>query len=94
MRVGGWLKPRPRRNPGIYCKVGWVGPRAGLDECGKSRPKPGFDRRIVRPVASRYPTMLSRPTSVNNADRNWKQVAHDHVKWRNFVLGMFDLRIP
>ena len=33
---------------------GWVGPRAGLDRCGKSRPPPGFDPRTVRPVASRY----------------------------------------
>ena len=29
-------------------------PRAGLDGCGKSRPKPGFDPRTVQPVASRY----------------------------------------
>ena len=33
---------------------GWVGPRAGLDGCGKSRPPPGFDPRPVQPVASRY----------------------------------------
>jgi hypothetical protein len=24
--------------PGTYCTRGWVGPRAGLDRCGKSRP--------------------------------------------------------
>ena len=29
-------------------------PRAGLDECGKSRPPPRLDPRIVHPVASRY----------------------------------------
>ena len=29
-------------------------PRAGLDGCGKSRPPPGFDSRMVQPVASRY----------------------------------------
>jgi hypothetical protein len=33
---------------------GWVGPRAGLDICGKSRPPPGFDPRTVQPVVSRY----------------------------------------
>ena len=32
----------------------WVGPGAGLDVCGKSRPSPGFDPRPVQPVASRY----------------------------------------
>ena len=30
-----------------------VGPRAGLDGFGESRPSPGFDPRIVQPVASR-----------------------------------------
>jgi hypothetical protein len=33
---------------------GWVGPRAGLDGCGKSLPQPGFDPRTVQPVARRY----------------------------------------
>ena len=27
----------PRERPGTYCIGGWVGPRAGLDRCGKSR---------------------------------------------------------
>jgi hypothetical protein len=37
------------------CVGGWVGPRAGLDGCGKSRPPPpGFDPRTVQPVVSRY----------------------------------------
>jgi len=31
-----------------------VGPRAGLDRCGKSRPPPGFDSRTIQPVAIRY----------------------------------------
>jgi len=33
-------KPRPlypRERPGTHCVGGWVGPRAGLDRCGKSR---------------------------------------------------------
>jgi hypothetical protein len=32
-------KPRllyPREGPGTHCLRGWVGPRAGLDGCGKS----------------------------------------------------------
>jgi hypothetical protein len=44
----------PRNNPGTNCKGSWVGPRAGLNGCGKSRPPPGFDPHIVQPVASRY----------------------------------------
>jgi hypothetical protein len=27
-----------REKPGTYCTRGWVGPRAGVDRCGKSRP--------------------------------------------------------
>jgi len=29
--------PYPRERPGTHCTGGWVGPRAGLDWCGKSR---------------------------------------------------------
>jgi hypothetical protein len=28
----------PRERPGTHCTGSWVGPRAGLDRCGKSRP--------------------------------------------------------
>ena len=28
----------PRERPGTHCTEGWVGPRADLDRCGKSRP--------------------------------------------------------
>jgi len=38
-----------------------MGPRAGLDRCGKSSPPQGFDPRIVQQVASRY-TDLAIPT--------------------------------
>jgi hypothetical protein len=44
----------PGNRPGTHCIGGWVGPRAGLDGCEKSRPPPGFDPRTVQPVASRY----------------------------------------
>jgi len=45
----------PRERPGTHFIGGWVGLRAGLDTCGKSRPPPGFDPRTVQPVGSRYP---------------------------------------
>jgi hypothetical protein len=39
---GGWLTSRlscftPAKRPGTHCIGGWVGPRVGLDNCGKSR---------------------------------------------------------
>ena len=45
---------RPGKSSGTHCIGGWVGPRAGLDGCGKSHPIPGFDPRTVQSVASRY----------------------------------------
>jgi hypothetical protein len=50
--------------PGTHCTGGWVGPRAGLDKCGKSRPPPGFDPRTVQPVVSRYIDWATRPTFI------------------------------
>jgi hypothetical protein len=29
---------QPGKRPGTHCIGGWVGPRDGLDGCGKSRP--------------------------------------------------------
>jgi hypothetical protein len=44
----------PQGRPGTHCIGGWVGTKAGLDECGKSRPHRDSDLRTVQPVASRY----------------------------------------
>jgi hypothetical protein len=44
----------PLERPGTHSLGGYVGPRAVLDECGKSRPTLGFDPRTVQSVASRY----------------------------------------
>jgi hypothetical protein len=46
-----------------------VGPRAGPDRCGKSRPPPGFDPLTVQPVASRYTDCATRPTSPKRIKR-------------------------
>ena len=39
-----------------HCTGGWVGPRAGLDGCGKSRSSPVFDPWTVHLVANRIVT--------------------------------------
>jgi hypothetical protein len=50
----------PGKKPGAHCIGRWVGPRAGLDGCGKSRPHHGI-RYPDRPARSqplyrlRYP---------------------------------------
>ena len=42
------------KRPSAHFTGGWVGPKAGLDGCGKSRFPPGFDPRTVQPVTRRY----------------------------------------
>ena len=37
-----------RERPGTHFTGGWVGPRASLEKCGKSRPPLGFDPRTVQ----------------------------------------------
>jgi hypothetical protein len=44
----------PQEWPGTHCTGGWVGPKAGVDRCWKSRPNGGFDPRTAQPTASRY----------------------------------------
>ena len=72
----------PRERPGTHCIRDWVGPRAGLDRCGKSRPT-GI-RSPDRPACSeslyrlRYPvyhsTLPKRPT---NKTKNIIGTLHD-----------------
>jgi hypothetical protein len=54
-----------RKRNGAQCTVGWVGPRADMDGCGKSPPPPpththtpGFGSRIVQLVARLYNSVL------------------------------------
>ena len=61
----GWVvitTPRPlypRSRPGTHCIGGWVGPRAGLDRCGKSPPTE--IRSPDRPALSESLYRLSYP---------------------------------
>jgi hypothetical protein len=49
----------PRERPGTHCAGGWVGPRAGLDRCGKSRPT--WIRSPDRPARCQSLYRLSYP---------------------------------
>ena len=51
----------PQERHSTYCTWGWVGPRAGLDRCGKSSPPRGFDPRTIQPIASHYIDWATRP---------------------------------
>jgi hypothetical protein len=77
----------PRERPGTYCTGGWVGPRAGLDRCEKSRPTPGFDPRTVQPVASRYTDYATQHPKNEQAgrDRPVRFAAHRQPLYWNFM---------
>jgi hypothetical protein len=49
----------PRERPGTHCTEGWMGPGAGLDRCGKSRPtgirSPDLPARSELLYRLRYP---------------------------------------
>jgi hypothetical protein len=66
MRVGGQLHAPaalpPGKRPGTHCTGGWVGRRAGLDGCGKSRPPTGI-RSPDRPARSESLYRLLYPGS-------------------------------
>ena len=51
----------PPGKTGIHCTGGWVGPRAGLDRCGKSRPPQTGIRSPDRPARSQSLYRLSYP---------------------------------
>jgi len=54
----------PRERPGTHYTGGWVGTRAGLDRCGKSRPHRNSIPRTIQSVASRYTDLATRSTKV------------------------------
>ena len=53
-----------QESPGTHYTGRCVGPRAGLDRCGKSRPHRDSDPRTVKPVTSRYTDYATRPTGI------------------------------
>ena len=53
----------PRERPGTHCIGIWLGPRAGLDGCGKSCPHRDSIPGPSSPLRVAIPTELSRPTT-------------------------------
>jgi hypothetical protein len=61
----------PRERPGTHCAEGWMGPRAGLDVCEKSRPPPPgifllhlFNNTDKRITCNRSPDRPARSQSL------------------------------
>jgi hypothetical protein len=53
-----------RERPNTHCTGGWVGPRIGMDRCGKSCPNRDSIPGQSSPWPVAIPTELSRPTKV------------------------------
>jgi hypothetical protein len=80
----------PGKRPGTHCIGGWVGPRAGLDGCGKSRPHRDSIPGPSTPEPVAIPTELSRPTHngmYNSKMRNQRQWAVCKVSPRVAIFG-------
>jgi hypothetical protein len=72
MGVGGQLHAPAAlssgKRPGTHCTGGWVGPRAGLDGCDKSRPH--WDYKFVKPdLCPQLEAMLS--CNFENNAKEW-----------------------
>jgi len=59
--------PYPRERPGTHFKEGWVGLRAGMDRCGKSR-SPDLPARRQSQYRLRYPAHLTLQLTANLSD--------------------------
>ena len=88
----------PGKRPGTHCIGGWVGPRSGLDGCGKSRPHRDSIPGSSSPQRVAIPSTPSRPTlRCRNLNRDKKMlfcynptpnvkkiIKHGHVRPRSF----------
>ena len=54
-----------RKRAGTHRTGDWVGPRAGLDACGKSHPHRNSKPGPSSPSQAAIPTELPRPTTVS-----------------------------
>ena len=67
----------PRERPGTHCTGGWVGLRAGLDRCGKSRlhrdsiPGPSSPQAVAIPTQLRAHRSLFKPLQIHDVSILW-----------------------
>jgi len=81
----------PRERPGTHCIGGWVGPRVGLDRCGKYRPTE--IRSPDRPAPSQSLYRLSYPRKMYSnikilnlrSSLQARDQAHAHTKLEWYI---------
>ena len=88
----GWVvnaTPRPlyrRERPSTHCVGGWVGPKAGVDGCGKSRPHRDSIPGPSSPQRVAIPTALSRSPTTDNYIKKYLTNSVTHML--NFTTQM------
>jgi hypothetical protein len=75
----------PRERPGNHCTGGWVGPRAGLDRCGKSRAN-GI-RSPDRPARNQSLYRLSYPAHIITYVLDYKTTGMSCLKKGSAAFG-------
>jgi hypothetical protein len=66
----------PRERAGTHCTGGWVGPRAGLDVCEKSRPHRDSIPGLSSPYSVAIPTELSWPLRHMDSMESFGECVH------------------
>jgi len=74
----------PRERPGTHSIGSWVGPRAGLDGCGKSHPNRDSIPGPSCPQRVAIPTELSRPTRLYS-QRHYIPDVHNEVRVYHYI---------
>ena len=64
----------PGKRHATHSTGGWVGPRAGMDRCGKSRPHQDSIPRPSSPQRVAVPTTLSWPTPIAGIKYNLPKI--------------------
>ena len=77
----------PRERPGTHCTGGWVGPRTGLERCGK----PHLHRDSIPGPSSLQPVAI--PTTPPGPHTRWNRVVNVSFRPLNPQLQTFDTRL-
>ena len=77
--------PRPLYPREWPATQGWVGPRPGLDGCGKISPPQGFDPQTVQPVASYYTNYTVQAHAVPSDTGNIFLISQDSVSLKCYI---------
>ena len=81
---------QPRERPGTHCTGSWVGPRVGLDRCGKTRSHRDTILGPSSPQRVAIPAKLSQPTNTRDGTlivaTIYLQLIQNRYMFRSFTV--------